>query len=119
MRHTVLALIAALAMTAPAAAQSRFAVPHPQTGIESATAPKAVPNSIPAPAPVDAAHAESQAQIDRFEQRLATRSDRAIRSICSGCVTTAARTKRTPRRIEATAESQDLPIEDPAQAPIE
>ena len=118
-RLTLIALIAALAMTAPVAAQSRFAAPQPQPSAESALPQKPVPKPIPAVASVDAAHAESQAQIDRFEHRLATRSDRAIRSICSGCVTTATRAKRPPQRVEANAETQDLPIDDPAQAPID
>jgi hypothetical protein len=118
-RYAVLFLIAAIGLTAPAEAQTRFAAPHPQPNAESTAGLKEVLSASEALMPGYAANAQSRARMDKFNRRIADRGNRAIRSVCVGCATTETKAKWKPRRIEANAEATDLQTKDPAQAPVD
>ena len=117
MRFAAFTLIVAIGLTATAEAQTRFAAPHSQPSAESTAGLQEPLGSETTLG--ETANAEARARMDKFEQRIATRSDRAIRSICGGCNSTATRSNWASRRIEANAEGPEFPIKDPAQAPAD
>ncbi|MCJ2104709.1 hypothetical protein MKK70_04820 [Methylobacterium sp. E-041] len=114
MRHTVIALFASVSIISPSVAQTRYAAIHPQPtllsteGVQEASQPADLGSTM------SEANAKSRGRMDMFDRRIAASGNRALRSVCRNCATTA---KWAPRRIVARAESREFPIADPAAAP--
>ena len=123
MRRSVatLAIIAALAV--PAMAQTRVAAIRPPSTLGSIQKLEEVSVSAVKPSDPDVEHKALRAnrevarvKMEKFDLAIASRGDRALRSVCIGCLTTA---KWASRRIEARAEAREFPIADPAAAPTQ
>ncbi|TXN40727.1 hypothetical protein FV227_18310 [Methylobacterium sp. WL119] len=119
MCRAAFAIIVFISLIEPAAAQTRFAAPHPQptalstqgAHVEQAPDDPTITGAI--------ANAEARKRMDAFDRRIAARSNQAVRSICPDCASDAKQHKWAAKRIEANAEVSEFPIKDPAQAPGE
>ena len=115
MRRAILSLAAFVALAAPAGAEPRAAHPQPT--------PSAVGVPFDLTAPDDPARAAAKAKQDAFDKHIATRSERAMRSICLGCESGPARARpAASRHNEAKAAPVDEPgddfvVDEPAEAP--
>lgn len=119
MCRAAFAIITIFGLVGPAAAQTRFAAPHTQPTAAGMQGASVEPASHDPTTTGAVANAQARARMGAFDRRLETRNNRALGSICPACSLDAKRHKWAGRRIEASANASEFPIEDPAQAPVD
>ncbi len=119
MRRVVVSfLMLAATITAAAAAESRAVHPQP-----TLSALSALSELSDAGAPEDPVRAAAKARQEHFDRQIARRSDRAVRSVCTGCESAPAKARRPgARSVEARADAEfdtddDTVVDEPAEAP--